>query len=349
LGSNEGNRQQFIESAIEAMSHAEGLKVLRTGRVIETKPLSQESQQDYLNTVAQVETTLPPAELLERLQSIENQLGRVRTGKWGPRTIDLDILLYGDSVIEQPGLSIPHKQLHLRSFVLSGLCELCPDELHPGIKVNFAQLYKRLNNCDFTIDNSHPQLISIAGPIGVGKTTLAGGLSKYISCHGIFEEYDKNPYLPKVYAGQKELALDSELYFLASSVRQLSRDSLAAGKVYINDYIFEKALMYAQSWLEPAALTKYEAVYAQQRQKVTTPVLIIYIGDSTEHCMERIIRRNRKYEQQIQTEFLKHQQVWYNVFCDNWKGSPLIRIPADQCRTDAQVRKLADEIKYYLP
>jgi deoxyadenosine/deoxycytidine kinase len=106
--------------------------------------------------------------------------------------------------------------------------------------------------------------------------------------------------------------------------------------------------MYAQSWLEPAALEKYEAVYAQQKQKVTTPVLIIYIGDSTEHCMERIHTRNRKYEQQIQTGFLKHQQVWYNAFCQNWKASPLIRITAELCRTDQQVKKLADEIQYYL-
>jgi 2-amino-4-hydroxy-6-hydroxymethyldihydropteridine diphosphokinase len=349
LGSNEGNRQQFIESARKAMSHTEGLTVLRTSRVIETKSLSRNPQQDYLNAVAQVETALPPAELLKQLQSIENQLGRVRTEKWGSRTIDLDVLLYGDSVIEQPGLSIPHRQLHLRSFILNGLCELCPDRLHPVMKVSFSELLGRLNGGDFMLDGARPQLISIAGPIGVGKSTLAKGLLKYISANGIFEEYDKNPYLSKVYAGRKELALDSELYFLTSSVSQLSPDSLAAGRVYIGDYVFDKALMYAQCWLEPEALQKYEAVFAQQRQKVVSPVLIISIEDSTEHCIERIHLRNRRYEQQIETGFLKHQQMWYNTFCQNWKNSPLIRIPADQCRTDPQVQKLADQIRHYLP
>jgi 2-amino-4-hydroxy-6-hydroxymethyldihydropteridine diphosphokinase len=349
LGSNQGNRTQFIESAIKAISHCEGVKFIRTSRVIETRALSQHLQPDFLNTVVQIETQLSAAELLKQLQSIENQLGRVRNEKWGPRTIDLDVLLYGDSVVEQSGLFIPHKQLHLRSFVLNGLSELCPDSLHPTMKVSFQELLGRLNGCDFAIDPNRPQLISVTGPIGVGKSTLAANLQKYIEADGIFEEYDKNPYMPRVYEGQKELALDSELYFLSSSVKQLSPDSLAAGQLYINDYIFEKALMYAQSWLEPAALKKYEAVYAQQKQKVTTPVLIIYVGDSTEHCMERIVRRNRKYEQQIETGFLKHQQVWYNSFCENWKASPLIRVTAQQCRTDRQVQKLANEIRYYLP
>jgi 2-amino-4-hydroxy-6-hydroxymethyldihydropteridine diphosphokinase len=349
LGSNQGNRKQFIESAMKAISHIEGVRFVHNSRVIETKALSANPRPEFLNAVAEVQTELSATELLKQLQSIENQLGRVRAEKWGPRTIDLDVLLYGDGVVEQPGLSIPHHQLHLRSFVLHGLCELCPDRLHPAMKISFSQLLSRLNGCDFMKDSARPQLISIAGPIGVGKSTLANGLLKYISANGVFEEYDKNPYLPKVYAGQKELALDSELYFLSSSVGQLSRDTLTAGRLYINDYIFEKALMYAQSWLEPQDLKKYESVYDRQKQKVTTPVLIIYVGDTTEHCMERIIRRNRQYEQQIQTSFLKHQQVWYNSFCQNWKASPLIRISADQCITDQQVQKLAGEIRYYLP
>jgi 2-amino-4-hydroxy-6-hydroxymethyldihydropteridine diphosphokinase len=349
LGSNQGDRAGMIRSAMDAISHTEGLRLLRSGRVIETKALSFNPQPDYFNTVVEVETTLPPSELFKHLQSIENQLGRVRNEKWGPRTIDLDLLLYGESVIKQPGLSIPHKQLHLRSFVLNGLCELCPDRLHPAIKVSYSELLRRLNGCDFALDNTRPQLISIAGPIGVGKSTLANGLLNCLPVKGIFEEYDKNPYLPKVYAGQKELALDSELYFLTSSVSQLSPDSLAVGWVYISDYVFDKALMYAQCWLEPDALEKYEAVFAQQRQKVVSPVLIISIEDSTEHCIEKIHLRNRRYEQGIETGFLKHQQVWYNSFCESWKTSPLIRIAADQCRMDQQVRKLADEIRYYLP
>jgi 2-amino-4-hydroxy-6-hydroxymethyldihydropteridine diphosphokinase len=349
LGSNEGNRKQFIESALKAMSNINGLRVLRTSRIIETGALSPHPQPGYLNAVAEVETSLPPMELLLQLQNIENQQGRVRTGKWGPRTLDLDLLLYGDVVINECELCVPHKQLPLRSFVLAGLCELCPDGLHPLLKISFSELYKRLNGGNFAIDDTMPLLISIAGPIGVGKTTLTAGLLKHLSAAGIFEDYDKNPYLPQVYAGRKDLALDSELYFLSSSVGQLSRQTLKPGRVYLSDYVFDKALMYAQSWLEPAPLAKYEEVFAEKRKEIASPVLVVSIEDTTQHCLERIHRRNRKYEQGIQSGFLKHQQDWYNKLYADWKTCPVIRIPAQLCRTDEQVQKLAAQIQYYLP
>jgi 2-amino-4-hydroxy-6-hydroxymethyldihydropteridine diphosphokinase len=349
LGSNQGDRNGIIQSAVDAMSRTDGLRLLRTSRVIETEALSPHPQPNYLNAVAEVETTLPPTELLSRLQHIENQQGRVRTEKWGPRTLDLDLLLYGDVVINECELCVPHKQLHLRSFVLAGLCDLCPDGLHPLLRVSFSELYGRLNGYDFVVDDTKPRLVSIAGPIGVGKTTLTSGLLKHLSAEGVFEDYDKNPYLADVYAGHKELALDSELYFLSSSVHQLSRESLKPGRVYLSDYIFDKTLMYAQNWLEPDALREYEKKFAEQKKKIVSPVLIVCIEDTTQHCLERIRRRNRKYEQGIQSGFLKHQQDWYNKLYANWKTCPVIRIPAAACRTDEQVQKLAAEIRYYLP
>jgi 2-amino-4-hydroxy-6-hydroxymethyldihydropteridine diphosphokinase len=230
LGSNQGNRKQFIESALKAISHIEGVKFLRSSRVIETKALSVNPQPEFLNAVMEVETKLSPADLLKQLQSIENQLGRVRAEKWGPRTIDLDILLYGDSVIEQQGLSIPHKQLHLRSFVLNGLCELCPDRLHPVMKVSFGQLLEQLNGCDFVIDPNRSQLISITGPIGVGKSTLAANLMKYIEADGIYEEYDKNPYMPRVYEGKRNwLSIRSCIFCPAVSNNYHTKPSKQGG------------------------------------------------------------------------------------------------------------------------
>jgi len=350
LGSNQGDRQQYIDFALRAISQTVGIRLLRSSRVIETEALSLRPQPKYLNAAAEVETTLPPVELLMRLQQIESQLGRIRTEKWGSRTIDLDLLLYGDDiVINQGELCVPHKQLHLRSFVLAGLCGLCPERLHPLLKISFSELYKRLNGCNFAIDANRPQLISVAGMIGVGKTTLVDGLAKNLSAKGIFEEYDKNPYLAQVYAGRKDLAFDSELYFLSSGVRQLSREALLPGRVYLSDYIFDKTLMYARSWLETTVLRKYETIYAEQKQNVASPVLVIYIYDTVEHCLERIHRRNRRYEQGIEPGFLKQQQNWYNTLCDNWKACPVIRMSAAQCETDEQVRRLADEIRYYLP
>lgn len=349
LGSNEGDRAGTIRSALEAIAQTQGLQLLRTSSVIESPALSLSgSQPDYLNTVAEIQTSLLPMDLLAALQAIETYLGRVRSEKWAARTIDLDLLLYGDQIIDTPALCVPHPQLHSRSFALDGLVQLCPHKTHPVLKQSMAVLAGRLNGQNYFTNTAKPQLISVAGLIGVGKTTLTERLSRFLGGAAIYEEYDKNPYLAKVYAGQTDLALQSELYFLSSSVRQLAVDTLEAGRVYINDFVFEKALIYAQSWLNEADLAEYRRLYQAYRQKICTPVLAIYLQDTADNCLSRIHRRQRPFEQNIQTDFLLRLEVWYNELFENWTACPVIRITAGQCRTQSQVRDLAEEIKYYI-
>ena len=109
-----------------------GVRVLRTSRVYETEPVGGPPQPAYLNAVAEVETALDPRALLEACLAVEDDLGRVRTERWGPRTIDVDVLVYGDEVVEEPGLQIPHPRMHERAFVLVPLLELCHDPPLPG-------------------------------------------------------------------------------------------------------------------------------------------------------------------------------------------------------------------------
>jgi 2-amino-4-hydroxy-6-hydroxymethyldihydropteridine diphosphokinase len=111
----------------------ERLRPARVSAVIETEPVGRTDQPRFLNAVAELETTLPPAELLEHLLGVERLLGRVRVERWGPRTIDLDLLLYGDLALKTRFLSVPHPELHRRRFVLDGLAELCPDQTVPGL------------------------------------------------------------------------------------------------------------------------------------------------------------------------------------------------------------------------
>ena len=128
--------------------------------------------------------------------------------------------------------------MHLRSFVLKGMCELDADFVHPQLDCTMLKLYQRLNGADFFSDPQKPQLISIAGNIGVGKTTLATGLAERLNAKFISEKYDDNPYLSEVYAGKTEFALDSELFFLSSSASQLRKDHMRGGRSYVNDYAF---------------------------------------------------------------------------------------------------------------
>ena len=121
------------------------LKPLRVSSVIETEPWGRIDQPRFLNAVAEIETDLAPDDLLHRLLDVERGLGRVRGEKWGPRTIDLDLLLYGDLVLEEPELKVPHPELTRRSFVLVPLVELDPLLVHPGTGETLLHHLSRLH------------------------------------------------------------------------------------------------------------------------------------------------------------------------------------------------------------
>jgi 2-amino-4-hydroxy-6-hydroxymethyldihydropteridine diphosphokinase len=128
LGANLGDREQAIRGA------AAELGVIRLSTIRETEPWGLVDQPRFLNAVAELETEESPHRLLERLLDVERSFGRVREGpRWGPRALDLDLLLYGDRRIDEPALTIPHPRLHERLFVLEPLAELAPDAVVPGL------------------------------------------------------------------------------------------------------------------------------------------------------------------------------------------------------------------------
>jgi 2-amino-4-hydroxy-6-hydroxymethyldihydropteridine diphosphokinase len=134
LGANLGEREVMIRRALDALAAGEGLRLVGVSELRETDPVGYEDQPRFLNGVAAVETTVSARDLLSRLLEIECELGRDRASseRWGPRTIDLDLLLYGDRVVDEPGLRVPHPRLHERRFVLEPLAELSPGLVVPG-------------------------------------------------------------------------------------------------------------------------------------------------------------------------------------------------------------------------
>jgi deoxyguanosine kinase len=344
LGSNLGDRKSYIDQALKMISDAEQVRLCRVSDIIETEALASTRQPKFLNAVAELKTTLSAADLHKKLSDIENRLGRTRRGQWWPRTIDLDLLLFGKEVLQSPDLTIPHPQMHLRSFVLSGLCQLNGSLLHPVMGVSFNELNSRLNGRDFALDPDKPQLVSVAGNIGVGKTTLAEKLASRLGCKVLLEPYDENPFMPEVYAGKKELALDSQLFFLTARIEQLNPDKLQIGGICISDYVFDKELIYARRLLDARQLALYEKIYLPLAPQVTTPALVIYVRDPAKDCLERIHSRNRPYEQQIELQFLQSLDSDYEQLFKQWKSCPLIRVSTSQS-SDAD--SLANQIKYY--
>ena len=344
LGSNLGDRKANIDSAVRLLADTAQIRVIRVSNIIETAPLASTNQPEYLNAVAEISTSLSPVDLRRRIDEIEASLGRVRRGKWWPRTIDLDILLFGEQIMDTAELTIPHSQIHLRSFVLDGLCELDAGLAHPVLNVPIGELKARLNGGDFVLDADKPQLVSLAGNIGVGKTTLARRLAGLLDCEIVLEPYDANPFMPDVYAGKKELALDSQLFFLVHRAEQLAPSALTQGQITLSDYVFEKELIYARRLLNEQQLALYEALYPPFAAKIASPVLVIYLCDPATDCLERIHSRNRPYEQQIELSFLEALGADYDRLFERWNRCPVIRISTPHA---GNVDRLAHEIKYY--
>jgi 2-amino-4-hydroxy-6-hydroxymethyldihydropteridine diphosphokinase len=131
LGSNLGDRLENLRAAVAALRTSDGIDVRRPSSVYDTDPVGP-SQPDFLNAVLEIETTLPAVDLLARLKAIEAELGRERGERWGPRVIDLDLLLYGDQAIETDALNVPHPEMYERAFVLVPLGELAPELVPEG-------------------------------------------------------------------------------------------------------------------------------------------------------------------------------------------------------------------------
>ena len=147
VGSNLRDRKQNIYSALQLMHESPFINVVQTSELYETEPVGVESHPNYLNIAVEIATTLEPLQLLEILQTIEDKLGRAERGALKPRTIDLDILLFGEQVIDTDSLVIPHPRMTERKFVLRTLLDIDPNLQHPVTKLTVHQHYE---NCTDT-------------------------------------------------------------------------------------------------------------------------------------------------------------------------------------------------------
>ncbi len=144
IGSNLGERQQFLRAAVRLLQECAGVRNVKVSKLVETAPYGYTDQPAFLNGAIELETLYTPQELLIGIHKIEADLGRERVIHWGPRTIDLDIIFYDDEIVAEPDLIIPHIDMQNRLFVLEPLNMLCPGKVHPVLHKTVAQLRQEL-------------------------------------------------------------------------------------------------------------------------------------------------------------------------------------------------------------
>lgn len=334
LGSNQGDRLDYLQQAIDLISE-------KTGTVTQISPVYQTASfgfegDDFLNICIQLDSILSPFSLLHELLQIERLIGRQRKTKLGyeSRIIDLDILFYKNEIINAEKLVVPHPQISKRAFVLFPLADIAPDYIHPSKHKTINEL---LQNCSDTSKVERTDLslkkptsipekfnyIAIEGNIGAGKTTLASMLAEQFNAKQVLERFADNPFLPKFYKDEERFAFPLEMSFLADRYQQLT-DDLAQFDLFksfiISDYYIFKSLIFAQVTLHHDEYMLYRKIFDVMYKEITKPDLYIYLYQNTDRLLENIKKRGRDYEQNISANYLKKLHKGYANFIQSEKN-----------------------------
>ena len=145
IGSNLGDRINYLKKALVKLKQ-NNIQIIKSSNINETEPYGYKEQGKFLNMAVEIDSDLEPFELMKLISKIESELGRIRTKRWGPRVIDIDIIFYNSLIINEPDLKIPHPDMQNRFFVLKPLQEIAPDFVHPVLKKTITELLENLNS-----------------------------------------------------------------------------------------------------------------------------------------------------------------------------------------------------------
>ncbi|MCG9973372.1 2-amino-4-hydroxy-6-hydroxymethyldihydropteridine diphosphokinase [Christiangramia crocea] len=320
LGSNLGDRQAYMQKALLQIHENIGW-IRDISRVYETPAWGFEGNA-FLNACVSVGTRLEPQEILDKLLLVETELGRERSDSenYQNRTIDLDILLFEDEVLDTPELKIPHPGIPERAFVLKPLNDIASSEKHPVLHKKIGQLLEETTDDSpisvAGIKLEKPQIdykfpgcnyIAVEGNIGAGKTSFSTMISQDFNAKLVLERFKDNPFLPKFYENKDRYAFPLEMSFLADRYQQLS-DDLAQYDLFkdfvISDYDVFKSLIFARITLHEDEYSLYHKLFHLMYKELVKPELYIYLYQNTDRLLENIKKRGRDYEQNIQPDYL---------------------------------------------
>jgi 2-amino-4-hydroxy-6-hydroxymethyldihydropteridine diphosphokinase len=347
LGSNLGDRMAHLSTAIQTLDRDPRVEVLAVSPVYEgpAHTLDGSEQPLYLNAVAALRTTLSPAELLDLFIRVEQAAGRERHNLWEPRFLDLDLLLYGDQVIWDDDLAVPHPRLAERQFVLRPLADLAPNLIVPSYGVSVEELLEQCPDTTALTELAQPleversdlasgaldipdtlRYIVVEGVIGAGKTSLARLLAERMGARLVLEEFEENPFLPDFYRDAERWAFHTQLAFLASRFRQ--QKELGARDLFhyatVADYTFDKDRIFAHITLDGDELQLYETLYGLMEPATPQPDLVVYLQSSVDRLMQNIAQRDRLYERTIERSYIAELAEAYDRYFRHYSKGPLL-------------------------
>ena len=292
LGSNLGDRRGLLDEALVRLGRHPHIEVARRSLYHETIPAGGPAAQPaYLNAAAVLQTSLPAPTLLAEFQKIEVDLGRQHVEHWGPRTVDLDLLLYDDLTWTDRDLVIPHPRMAWRRFVLEPAAEIAPEMTHPGTGWTIEDLLDHLNQT--------PWYLAIAGPIGAGKSCLAAEIAGKSGARLLAEQFD-SARLEAFYRNPSGHAWQIELEFLEQRVRQLAigqREWSRPDRPTVGDFWFDQSPAFASVWLGEEQWQAYRSRYYELLPLVVRPRLTVLLSAPVEALLAGIRARGRPGEE----------------------------------------------------
>jgi len=321
LGSNLGNRRHILERAVDRLARHTDVHRMARSCWHDTAPVGgPPGQGRFLNGAALLETSLEPEALFSLLAGIETDLGRRRTARWGPRSLDLDLLLYDQLVLDTPALVVPHPRMAWRRFVLEPAAEVAGPMLHPTTGWTVARLLQHLNTAI--------PYVAIAGPIAAGKTRLAEKLARHLPARLIAEQLDPQR-LESFYADPSGNCWAIQLEFLQQRGRLLAADLPGwseAGGLAVSDFWFDQSLAFAGVWLPPQQQDAFRRRWEQTRLSVVRPKLTVLLDAPTDQLLERIRRRGCPAEGRLSAPWLDRiRDAIFNLAAGPDQG-PLLRL-----------------------
>ena len=319
IGSNLGDKLKNIEKAIELI-HLRIAIIQSISSIYKTEAVGFKGD-DFLNVCISIFSNDLPTDIMQTLLDIESDLGRLRNNKnkIASRTIDIDILLVEDLILNTALLQVPHPKMHERKFVLTPLLEIDPKINHPIRKESISDMLRNSNNSKVKktkhqISNPKDKIkinqykyIAIEGNIGAGKTSLAKKIAIDFNSKLILERFADNPFLPKFYKDPERYAFTLEMSFLSERYQQISEDLSQLNmfnELIVSDYDIHKSLIFSKVNLNEDEFSLYRKLFYDMYKQTLKPDLFVFLNQEIPRLQKNINRRGRDYENEITDEYL---------------------------------------------